>query len=41
MTVHLNTFSIVGRCPRSGALGVAVSTAVPAVAVAHHDVVAV
>jgi uncharacterized Ntn-hydrolase superfamily protein len=31
MSVQLNTFSIVGRCPRSGALGVAVSTAVPAV----------
>ena len=31
MTLHLNTFSIVGRCPRSGMLGVAVSTAVPAV----------
>ena len=28
---HLNTFSIVGRCPRSGMLGIAVSTAVPAV----------
>ncbi len=31
MAVHLTTFSIVGRCPRSGMLGVAVSTAVPAV----------
>ena len=31
MNIHLNTFSIAGRCPRSGALGVAVSTAVPAV----------
>lgn len=31
MTLHLNTFSIAGRCPRSGMLGVAVSTAVPAV----------
>ncbi len=31
MTLHLNTFSIVGRCSRSGMLGVAVSTAVPAV----------
>jgi uncharacterized Ntn-hydrolase superfamily protein len=29
--LHLNTFSIVGHCPRSGMLGVAVSTAVPAV----------
>lgn len=28
---ELNTFSIVGRCPRTGMLGVAVSTAVPAV----------
>jgi len=31
MTLHLATFSIVGRCPRSGMLGVAVSSAVPAV----------
>ncbi len=31
MGLHLATFSIVGRCPRSGMLGVAVSTAVPAV----------
>ena len=31
MSLHLTTFSIVGRCPRSGMLGVAVSTAVPAV----------
>ena len=31
MTLQLATFSIVGRCPRSGMLGVAVSTAVPAV----------
>lgn len=30
MILRLNTFSIVGRCPRSGMLGVAVSTAVPA-----------
>ena len=29
--IHLNTFSIVARCPRTGKLGVAVSTAVPAV----------
>lgn len=29
--IELNTFSIVARCPRSGMLGVAVSTAVPAV----------
>ena len=29
--VHLNTFSIVARCSRTGALGVAVTTAVPAV----------
>ncbi len=29
--MQLNTFSIVARCPRSGMLGVAVSTAVPAV----------
>ncbi|CAM5761292.1 hypothetical protein LMIY3S_00090 [Labrys miyagiensis] len=29
--IELNTFSIVARCPRSGKLGVAVSTAVPAV----------
>src|SRR5271168_3592276 len=28
---ELNTFSIVARCPRTGMLGVAVSTAVPAV----------
>lgn len=27
---HLNTFSVAGRCPRSGMLGVAVSSAVPA-----------
>lgn len=31
MVLHLATFSIVGHCPRSGMLGVAVSTAVPAV----------
>ena len=31
MTVRANTFSIVARCPRTGALGVAVATAVPAV----------
>ena len=31
MTLYLATFSIVGRCPRSGMLGVAVSTAIPAV----------
>ena len=31
MSLHLATFSIAGRCPRSGMLGVAVSTAVPAV----------
>lgn len=31
MAQHLNTFSIVARCPRSGQLGVAVATAVPAV----------
>jgi uncharacterized Ntn-hydrolase superfamily protein len=29
--LHLNTFSIVARCPRTGMLGVAISTAVPAV----------
>ena len=29
--VQLNTFSIVARCSRTGALGVAVTTAVPAV----------
>jgi uncharacterized Ntn-hydrolase superfamily protein len=29
--VQLNTFSIAARCPRTGMLGVAVSTAVPAV----------
>ena len=29
--LELNTFSIVARCPRTGMLGVAVSTAVPAV----------
>jgi uncharacterized Ntn-hydrolase superfamily protein len=29
--IELNTFSIAARCPRSGKLGVAVSTAVPAV----------
>ncbi|MDQ0395466.1 DUF1028 domain-containing protein [Labrys monachus] len=29
--IELNTFSIAARCPRSGRLGVAVSTAVPAV----------
>jgi len=29
--VHLNTFSISARCPRTGMLGVTVSTAVPAV----------
>ena len=28
---ELNTFSITARCPRTGMLGVAVSTAVPAV----------
>lgn len=31
MSLHLATFSIVGRCQRSGMLGVAVATAVPAV----------
>lgn len=31
MALQLGTFSIVARCPRSGMLGVAVSTAVPAV----------
>ncbi len=31
MGLELTTFSIVARCPRSGMLGVAVSTAVPAV----------
>lgn len=31
MSLHVNTFSIAARCPRSGQLGVAVSTAVPAV----------
>lgn len=31
MPLNLATFSIVGRCPRSGMLGVAVSSAVPAV----------
>lgn len=31
MAVELNTFSIVARCERSGELGVAVATAVPAV----------
>ncbi len=31
MGLHLATFSIVGHCPRRGMLGVAVSTAVPAV----------
>lgn len=29
--INLNTFSIAARCPRTGMLGVAVSTAVPAV----------
>ena len=29
--MHLNTFSVVARCERTGMLGVAVSTAVPAV----------
>lgn len=29
--MHLNTFSVAARCPRTGMLGVAVSTAVPAV----------
>src|SRR4051794_12307881 len=29
--LELNTFSIVARCPRTGELGVAVATAVPAV----------
>ena len=29
--IELNTFSIVAHCPRTGMLGVAVSTAVPAV----------
>jgi uncharacterized Ntn-hydrolase superfamily protein len=29
--VEINTFSIAGRCPRTGMLGVAVSTAVPGV----------
>jgi len=31
MSVRANTFSIVARCPRTGELGVAVATAVPAV----------
>jgi len=31
MDHHLNTFSIVARCSRSGRLGIAVATAVPAV----------
>lgn len=31
MPVLLHTFSIAARCPRSGALGVAISTALPAV----------
>ena len=31
MAIEANTFSIVARCPRSGALGVAVASAVPAV----------
>jgi uncharacterized Ntn-hydrolase superfamily protein len=31
MALELNTFSIVGRCERTGELGVAVATAVPAV----------
>lgn len=31
MPAVLNTFSIAARCPRSGALGVAISTALPAV----------
>lgn len=31
MSLCLNTFSIVARCPRTGQLGVAVSTAIPAV----------
>ena len=29
--IELNTFSVAARCPRTGMLGVAVSTAVPAV----------
>ena len=32
MTLHLNTFSIVGRCPRRGRSGIATSTALPATA---------
>lgn len=31
MTLCFNTFSVVARCPRSGELGVAISTALPAV----------
>jgi uncharacterized Ntn-hydrolase superfamily protein len=31
MTVLLHTFSVAARCPRSGQLGVAISTALPAV----------
>lgn len=31
MSIELNTFSIVGRCQRTGQLGVAVTTAVPGV----------
>ena len=34
MNVEFHTFSIVGRCPRTGAFGVAVSTARPAVGAA-------
>jgi uncharacterized Ntn-hydrolase superfamily protein len=37
--MQLNTFSIVARCPRTGALGVAVTTAVPAVGAICHYVV--
>ncbi len=37
--VQLNTFSVTARCPRTGALGVAVTTAVPAVgAICPHVV---
>jgi uncharacterized Ntn-hydrolase superfamily protein len=39
-TLELTTFSIVARCPRSGMLGVAVSTAVPAVGAICPHVVA-
>ncbi len=37
--MQINTFSVVARCPRTGALGVAVTTAVPAVgAICPHVV---